>query len=242
MAKLPNVATRVYLDEFDLSGDLNAFTLNINQETPVCTAFSDTGPRRLVGSHDYDAGYIGFLEPVTLLYDQQIFDLLGDGADHYIASHPGANAEGSVVYEGTYRLAGEPRSAELGGVVMLNFDVAASAGLVRGIVLGNSVETGAGQSDGIEQGATTSPEEYQVVFRLIAFTGTDITIKVQGSSDNGGGDAYADVSGLTSGALTGIGVVRVSVTASTEAWKRLDFSGTFSSATILVTGGSVSGT
>lgn len=242
MAKLPNVATRVYLDEFNLSGDLNAFTLNINQETPVCTAFSDEGPRRIIGNHDYDAGYIGFLEPVTLLYDEQIFDLLGDGSDHYIASCPGANAEGSVVYEGTYRLSGQPRSAELGGVVMLNFDVEGSGGLVRGVVLGNSVETGTGQSTGIEQGATVSPEEYQVVFRLIAFTGTDITIKVQESQNDDSGDPYADVSGLTSGALTEIGVVRASTTASTEAWKRLDFSGTFSSATILVTGGSVSGT
>ena len=109
-------------------------------------------------------------------------------------------------------------------------------------VLGNSTETGAGQSTGRNQGVTTSPEEYQVVFHLLAFTGTDITIKVQESQNDGGGDAYADISGLTSGALTGIGVVRVSVTASTEAWKRLDFSGTFSSATILVTGGTVAGT
>ena len=242
MSKLANIATRVYMDEFDISGDMNAFTLNINQVTPVVTAFSDTGPRRVVGDYDYDASYTGFLEPTTVLSDEQIFALLGSATDHFIASCPGANAEGSIVYEGTYRLTGEPRSADVGNVVMVSFDVAGSGGLVRGVILGNSTETGSGQSTGRNQGATVSPEEYQVVFRLLAFTGTDITMKVQESSNDGGGDPYADISGLTSGALTGIGVVRVSVTASTEAWKRLDFSGTFSSATILVTGGTVTGT
>jgi len=242
MAKFGNTATRIYLDEFNLSGDLNSFTQNVNQETPVCTTFADAGPRRAVGNYDSDGSYIGFFEGDADDYDKIIDDLVESAADHYVATCPGANAEGSVCYENTVMLTGKPISGETGGVVMLNWDVAGTGGIVRGLVLGNSVETGSGQSTGINQGTTTSPEEYQVVFRLVALTGSNITMKIQGSSDDGSGDAYGDISGLTSGSLSAAGVVRVSTTATTEAWKRIDFSGTFSSATIFVTAGSVAGT
>ena len=47
---------------------------------------------------------------------------------------------------------------------------------------------------------------------------------------------------VASGALTAVGAVRATTTAATEAWKRVNISGTFTSATILVTAGTVSGT
>lgn len=242
MAKLGNTLTRVYLDQFNLSGNLNSFTLNVNQETPICTTFADAGPRRAIGNYDTDQSHIGFFEGDQDDYDKIIDDLVESASDHYVVTCPGANAEGSVCYENTVRLTGKPIIGSSGDVVMLNWDVAGSGGLVRGVVLGNSIETIAGQSTGINQGTTTSPEEYQVVFRVMAFTGTSITMKIQESQNDGGADAYADISGLTSGAISAPGVVRVSATVTTEAWKRIDFSGTFSSATILVTAGLVAGT
>lgn len=244
MAKVANTATRTYFDEFDLSGELNSFGIDFEQEVTKSEGFSDTGPRRVIGNYDHSGSFLGMFEPTSGAYDDNIFAAIGDSSDHYMAVAPGANAEGSIVYERTVRVSDEPRSAQTGGLVLLNFDDEGAAGHVRGIILGNSTETGAGTSTGINQGATTTTAEYQVVFRLITFTGTDITIKVQQSSDDGSGDAYADVSGLTSGSLAAAGVVRVSTTASTEAWKRLDFStsGGFSSAVILVTAGLVTGT
>jgi hypothetical protein len=82
---------------------------------------------------------------------------------------------------------------------------------------------------------------FRVIFRLLSFTGTSITMKLQGSSDDGAGDAYADIAGLTSGALTAPGVVVVTTTATLEAWKRVVCSGTFSAASVVVTAGVVAG-
>lgn len=72
---------------------------------------------------------------------------------------------------------------------------------------------------------------------LFAFTGTSVTIKVQESSDNGGGDAFADVSGITSGALTTPQALRVatsSLTTSVERYLRVVTTGTFSNAVFAV--------
>ena len=52
MAKYPaNPNSRVYFDEFDLSGVLNSMSLSIDQATPVVTCLSDAGPRRIVGGY-----------------------------------------------------------------------------------------------------------------------------------------------------------------------------------------------
>ncbi len=242
MGKLSNSASRVFFDEFDLSGDLTGLTLNMTPELGVVTPLNATGPRRVMGNYDHDASFLGFLEPTDEGYDEKIFDALTDTSDHFLSQLFGANAEGSVAYDQVVRVNGQPRSGDIGGAVALNFDAAGSNGVVRGLVLGNVTSTGAEDRTGRNQGATSLNTIYAVIFRLLAFTGTDVTLKIQESSDDGSGDAYGDVSGLTSGALAAIGSVRATTSAATEAWKRLNISGTFSSATILVTGGTVAGT
>ncbi len=242
MVKVANRLTRVYLDEFDFSGFLNSTDQNIDQELAVVTAFSDSGPRVVPGNYDVKHSDLGLFEPTDDGYDEQVHALLEDASDHFLTKLFGANAIGNVAYDSVVRLSGQPRSAAKAGAVLLNFDSGGAGGIVRGVVLGNKVTTGAESLAGQNQGATTSPTEYAVIFRVLAFTGTNITLKVQESSDDGGGDAYADIAGLTSGALTAIGVVRATTTATTEAWKRLNISGTFTSATILVTAGVVQGT
>jgi len=242
VAKVGNTATRIYFDEFDLSGVLNASEQTVEQETQEVTCFSDSGPRRVVGNYDVAHSDLGLLEPADDGADEQIFTALGEAGDHYLTKLFGANAEGGVAYDSLVHISGEPRSAQKGGAVLLNFESRGSNGISRGLVLANAAVVATGQRTGRNQGATTSGQKYRVIFRVLAFNGTNITLKIQESQNDGSPDAYADVSGLTSGALTAIGVVEASTTAATEAWKRVDISGTFTSATILVTAGVVEGT
>ena len=241
MGKVANRQTRVYLDEFNLSGELNSTEQNLKQELAKTEAFSNDGPRRIVGNYDVRHSELGLFDPTTELYDEQLFAMLTDGADHYLTKLFGANAEGSVAYDSVVRIKGQPRSAQSGGAVLPNFDSEGSEGLVRGVVLGNVTSSGAEDRTGRNQGATSAPAVYAVAFRVISFTGTDITLALEESSDDGGGDAYAAISGLTN-TFTAAGVARETIAVATEAWKRLAISGTFSSAEVLVTAGVVAGT
>ena len=241
MAKVSSNSVRVFFDEFNISGDFMATTFDDTPATPVVTTFSDIGPRRLMDNYDHASSHTGFLEPVTLLSDEFLFDALTDADDHHLLQLFEGSAEGDIAYESVVRMNGQPRTADVGGAIALNFDAAGSNGVVRAPLLGSKTSTGAEDLTGQSTGITTAGTIYAVTFRLIAFTGTSIPMTVEESQNDGGGDAYALISGLTSGALTVPGVVRATTTAASELWKRVSLAGTYSSAEIIVSAGTVAG-
>jgi len=75
----------------------------------------------------------------------------------------------------------------------------------------------------------------QMYVHLFAFTGTSVTIKIQESSDDGSGDAFADVTGATTGALTTVQALRVATgLINVERYLRVVTTGTFSNAVFAV--------
>lgn len=76
----------------------------------------------------------------------------------------------------------------------------------------------------------------QAYLHVFSFTGTSATIKLQESSDNGAGDAFADVTGGSFGAQTAAGAVRIATSSSqtVERYLRVVTSGTFSSVAFAV--------
>jgi hypothetical protein len=93
--------------------------------------------------------------------------------------------------------------------------------------------TGVDRWDGV---AGSSLFGAQMYVQLIAFTGTSVTIKVQSSTDNGAGDAFADVTGLTTSAMAAIGAERAATAAGAtiERYLRVVTTGTFSEAVFVV--------
>lgn len=84
---------------------------------------------------------------------------------------------------------------------------------------------------------TVQPTSYDNGLSLYAmvfsFTGTSITLKIQHSADNGVTDAYADIVGATTGALTAIGA-KMADTATAlpvKRWLKLTSVGTFNPCT-----------
>lgn len=64
------------------------------------------------------------------------------------------------------------------------------------LTAGKRTDTGATNGTGVDLGSA-SPGAFglQAYVHVFSFTGTDVTIKIQESSDNGSGDAFADVVG-----------------------------------------------
>lgn len=96
----------------------------------------------------------------------------------------------------------------------------------------DTAATGAGSVSPLDQ-LTVSPGAFGLTMfvHLFAFTGTSVTIKLQESSDNGA-DAYADVVGATTGALTTAGqALRIQTGAiNVERYLKVVTTGVFSNA------------
>jgi hypothetical protein len=92
---------------------------------------------------------------------------------------------------------------------------------------GTGVDFGAGASFGL-----------QAYLHVFALTGTDITVKLQQSSDNGVGDAWADVTGGGFTAVTSVPDagqrIETSRTQAVERYLRVVTSGAFTSASFAV--------
>lgn len=242
MAKVASHPTRIWLDQYALASYLTATNVKADQEAIPTTTFGDSGPRRVVGNFDHAGEHSGLFDAADNALEPILTAVFEPASDHYLAQAFGSAAENDVVYERVVRLTDKPIEAKGGAAVLLNFSEAGAGTLVRGRILRSATVTGTGNGTGRNLGTTTSGQLFVVTFRLLSVTGGAITMKVTESSDDGGSDAYADVTGLTSGSLNAAGVVRVTTTAATEAYKRLEVSAmTASSATILVTAGVAAG-
>lgn len=97
---------------------------------------------------------------------------------------------------------------------------------------GIRTDTGATNGPGVDHGIIP-PGSYglQAYLQVFAFTGTSCTIKLQGSSDDGVGDAYADITGGAFTAVTAAPqgqVITTSRTQAVERYFRVVTSGVFS--------------
>ena len=242
MSKQAAHGTRIWLNQWDLSGYLNSSEQAVDQETPVVTCFAEAGPRRVVGNYDVSHSDLGLFDGTDDVIDEILHALLENSSDHYLTKLFGSSAEGGVAYDSFVSLTKKPLSGAVGGAVLLNVESAGRNGIARGNVLANLTAVAAGNRAGVNQGIKASGITYRVIFRLFAFAGTSVTMTVEQSSDDAAGDPYAAVAGLTSGALSAAGVVVATTTAAMEAWRRVSLAGTFSSALIGVTAGEVEGT
>jgi len=65
----------------------------------------------------------------------------------------------------------------------------------RQLTAGKRTDTGATAGTGVDLGTGSTTHGLQAYLQVFSMTGTDATVKIQESSDNGSGDAWADVTG-----------------------------------------------
>lgn len=241
MAKHAAHGSRMWLDHYALASYHNSFDQGITQETPLVTTFADIGPRRVVGNYDYEVANLGFFDGAATpsKFDEIIHNLMDDD-NHYFGLAPGSDSEGGLIYETMVANATQPRSGRVGEAILLNHTHRGRGGMFRGSILTNATILGTGARTGRNLGATTSGQILRVIHRIIAFTGTSLTIQFQESQDDGGGDAYATIAGMGGSGISDVGVLVNETTVATEAWKRLLLSGSYASVTLLTTVGVVS--
>jgi hypothetical protein len=96
----------------------------------------------------------------------------------------------------------------------------ASGGIVWGHMgtAGVITDTAVGSETGVDGGAA-STNGLRAFIHVVEFTGTNATVVIQESSDDGSGDAYATIASFTS--ITGVGAEAIEITGAVERYLRV---------------------
>lgn len=100
---------------------------------------------------------------------------------------------------------------------------------------GIRTDTAATNGSSLDGGAETA-FGLQAYLHVFAFTGTSVTVKLQGSSDDGDSDAFTDITGASFTAATDVGWQRIQTArdATIERYTRVVTTGTFTDAQFAV--------
>ena len=114
----------VYEDEID------SFSLNVDQETPVVTCFSDAGPRRVAGNYDWGMEMAGKLDTAAGQSDASLYALIGTAPFTAVVEPTGAATPNYTGTAGAL-LSGYKLNFAVGGAAEFSASFAGAAALVR---------------------------------------------------------------------------------------------------------------
>ena len=233
MAKSSGLSQNFYLAGYDLSGDVGAINNCSSPRTVLdVTAINKAAIERLMRLSDAQLEFAAWfndasgqehlalrgLPTADVVVVWAMGTTLGDSAVGLVAKQ--VNYDGSRGQDGSLALT----VSCLADGIALEWGDMLTAGIDThtGATDGTSIDDAAGTSDGIV-GYIHAP----------AFNGTDVTVVIQESSDNGAGDAWT-----TKLSFTQITVVNASerktATGAVERYVRVSSSGTFTSVDIAV--------
>lgn len=224
---------QLFVAGYDLSGDVGAVdTLSSPMEPLEATPISLSAKKRLAGLRDGMIEFTGFFNPDSgashdVLSALPTADVVGC---YFHGSGVGEPAAGIVAKQITYDFSrGDDGSATWKSSLQgcnygLNWGEQLTAGKQT---LGTA---GAGTSHDYGAGVGTTNFGLQAFLHVFAFTGTSATVAIQSSTDNGVGDAFANITGAVFAAATGITSERIATgpTAAVERYVRVNVTGTFS--------------
>lgn len=228
MAKESGLGANYYLGQYDLSGDTNSLgTIAKGINLLDFTGINKGAPERKAGQLNGEISWTSYWNPTN--------------AHVALAAHPRTDMIGSYWHRTTI---GTPVASCIGKQVNYDPTRGADGSLTAGVqLLSNAywldwglgltasprTDTAATDGAGVDFSAGSS-FGLQAYLHVVSFTGTSATIKLQESSDNGSGDAFADVTGGAFTLVTGATFERIQTARNqtVERYLRVVTTGTFS--------------
>lgn len=237
MAKQAGFADQLFVAGVDLSGDVGAITrIGAPSEVLDVTAINAEGHERIHTRFDGEINFNSFWNKAA---GQQHLSLSPKvSTDQIVTYFHGSTIGNAAAGLTAKQINYDPTRTADGGLTMASQFLANATGLDYCEMLTAGKRTDGAATNGasfqaIEAGATAFG--LAVYLQVFAFTGTSVTVKVQQSSDDGGGDAFADL--ITFTAATGVTFERkgtAALTTSVEEYLRVVTTGTFSNAIFAV--------
>lgn len=236
MAKQSGLGDRLFVAGFNLSGDIGSLGTIGGGPAPLeVTGIDKSAIERIGGVRDGTIEFSAWFNKAT------------DRA--HLRLSPLSTADQIVTYcRGT--TLGNPAAAMVAKQINYDGDRGADGSFtlaVQALANGYGLEWGRQGTAGIRtDGSATNGSSIddtastafglQAYLHVFAFTGTSVTVKIQESSDDGAGDAWADVTGGGFTAATGVTSQRIATATNltVERYLRVVTTGTFSDAQFAV--------
>lgn len=201
MAKSTGLGMRFFVDGYDIAGDVQSLNIRGGPSVLDMTGIDKSAFERKGGLRDGGIDATTYYNPGALVIAAPLIDT----GSHYLlramsladrivtAWHPSGDAATLVAKQGTY----DPVRGADGSLTASITTLANGYGLEWGdsLTVGKATISGAGAQTSVDFAAATAFGA-QAWLHVHEFTGTDATVAIQSSSDNGAGDAWANVTGL----------------------------------------------
>ncbi|MFI9200159.1 hypothetical protein [Streptomyces sp. NPDC053048] len=237
MAKQSGLGDNLYVAGYDLSGDIGSLGgISGGPAALEVTGIDKSAFERIGGLRDGKLEFTAWFNPATDRAHQRFRSLpttdvitsyfrgttLGNPSANIVAKQ--INYDGTRADDGAFTFAVEAQANGYG----LEWG--------RSMTAGKRTDTTATNGSSVDFGTGSTAFGLQAYLHVFAFTGTSVTVKLQESSDDGAGDAWADVTGGAFTAATGITSERITTSSSqtVERYLRVVTTGTFSNAVIAV--------
>ncbi len=237
MAKESGLGANFYMDQYDLSNDTNAFGGISKALNPIdMTGIDKYAPERKAGQLTGSIDLTTFFNPTNAHAAYSTLPRTDRQLSYFTKTTLGAPVASMIGKQVGY----DPDRGADGNLTATVQAQSNAYWLDWGLSLtaGKRTDTTATNGTGVDFSIQGMPASFglQAYLHVFAFTGTSVTIKLQSSSDNGAGDAFADVTGGGFTLVTGVTKERIqtSRTLAIERYLRVVTSGTFSSVTFAV--------
>lgn len=234
MAKQTGLGANYYMDQFDLSNDTNSFGAISKRLAPIeMTGIDKSAFERLAGLLDGEMKWISYLNPTNAHVALSTLPRTDRQLSYFHRATLGAPVASMQAKQLNY----DPKR-DADGKLMVDIDgLSTNTWIDWGLALtaGKRIDTVATNGTGVDFQIQGSPANFgaQAYLHVFAFTGTNVTIKIQDSADN---VSFADLTGGAFTLVTGVTKERI-LTGRTQAvrrYLRVVTSGTFSSVTFAV--------
>ncbi len=212
----------------DLSAYLNNVDAAATADTAEVTTFGGSAKSYVAGTRDATLSLSGFFDGGVGAVDEVLAAALAGTAAVTIAP-AGAGAIGNRAQLASVIETGYTVTAPVADAVSISAEAQVTGGLASGIILADLVARTATGNTTANDNTASSSGGAVAHLHLTAFTGTDITIKVQHSADN---STWVDL--ITFAQLTATGSERKSATGTVNRYLRVNIAGTFTTATFAV--------
>lgn len=235
MAKSTGLGAGFLLGGADLSGDIGSLSRIASPRTVLdLTDITQLAPERALAYRDGAIDFTSWFNPARAHPALSALPTTDTQATYlHRRAEQGTMAACMTAKQVTY----DPNRQQDGS---LSFSVATVANLYglewcQALSVGVQTIAVATNTASLDAGAA-SAFGFQAYLHLVAFTGTSITFTIQSSSDNGGADAWAAVTGGAFTAKTAVGSERIQTgrALAVERYLRVAATGTFTNATFLV--------
>jgi hypothetical protein len=237
MAKQSGLGDALYIAGYDLSGDIGAVNSIAGGPAAIeVTGIDKSAPERIGGLRDGHIDYTAFFNTAAGRAHARLSTL--PTADVIISYFRGTTLGGASANLVAKQLNYDGTRADDGAFTFAGANQGNGYGLEWGTSLtaGKRTDTAATNGSSVDFGTGSTAFGLQAYLHVFSFTGTSVTVKLQESSDNGAGDAWADVTGGAFTAATGIASQRIATASgqTVERYLRVVTTGTFSNAVFAV--------